>query len=221
MFYHTFHNFCAIDLSAFYLDVLKDRLYTLAANSPERRAAQTVLYDLLSGMVRLMAPVLAFTAEELWRHIPGAQAEVASVHLTTFDEGPAGRLNAELAERWERLLEVRREVAKALEPLRQAKVIGQSLDAQVDLYATAEWQELLATYAELLDTLCIVSKATVASDSPPADAYASETIPGFAVVVRKAPGHKCERCWRYQEDVGHSAAHPTVCGRCARVLQGQ
>jgi isoleucyl-tRNA synthetase len=217
VFYHTLHNFCALDLSAFYLDVLKDRLYTLAATAPERRAAQTVLYDILTSMVRLMAPVLAFTAEELWGYLPGTK--VASVHLTTFAEGLAGRPDAALAERWERLLELRREVAKALEPVRQAKTIGQSLDAQVTLYVPAEWQELVTTYAGMLDTLCIVSKAVVASGMPPTGAYASDAIPGFAVVVERAPGHKCERCWRYQEDVGNSATHPTVCGRCAMVLQ--
>jgi isoleucyl-tRNA synthetase len=221
VFYHTFHNFCAIDLSAFYLDVLKDRLYTRAAQSAERRAAQTVLYDLLTSMVRLMAPVLAFTADELWRYIPRAQEVATSVHLTTFDDLPSGRQDAVLAERWERLLELRREVARALEPARQAKMIGQSLDAHVELYVPAEWQELVASAAGTLDTLLIVSRATVGSGTPPAGAYASDTIPGLHVAVHRAPGDKCERCWRYQEDVGRSAAHPTVCGRCAAVLQGQ
>lgn len=220
VFYHTFHNFCAVDLSAFYLDVLKDRLYTLAADAPSRRAAQTVLYDLLVSMVRLMAPVLAFTAEELWRYIPGAQAAAPSVHLTTFDDVSAGQLDAVLAERWERLLELRREVAKALEPVRQAKVIGQSLDAHVELYVPAEWQGLVGAYVDRLDALCIVSKATLALGTPPAHAYHSETVPGFAVVVHKATGQKCERCWRYQDDVGSRVDHPTVCGRCAGALQG-
>ena len=108
VFYHAFHNFRAVDLSAFYLDVLKDRLYTLGTTSPERRAAQTVLYDVLMAMVRLMAPVLAFTAEELWRYIPGDQAMAPSAHLTAFDDVAAGRVDTALSERWERLLELRR-----------------------------------------------------------------------------------------------------------------
>jgi isoleucyl-tRNA synthetase len=221
VFYHAFHNFCAVDLSAFYLDVLKDRLYTLGAHAPERRAAQTVLYDLIMTMVRLMAPVLAFTAEELWRYIPGAQDNAASVHLTTFDEAPGGRLDAQLAERWERLRELRREVAKALEVARQARMIGQSLDAHVELYVPDTWRDLVAAYADTLDTLCIVSKVSIASGTPPAAAVASEAIPGLSLVVQRAPGSKCERCWRYQEDVGSSAEHPTVCGRCAACLQMQ
>jgi isoleucyl-tRNA synthetase len=218
-FYHTFHNFCAIDLSAFYLDVLKDRLYTLGATSPARRAAQTVLYDHLLAMVRLMAPVLAFTAEEVWRHIPGAQEMAKSVHLTTFDGFPLGRLEPALAERWEGLLELRREVAKALELSRQAKLIGQSLDAHVALYVPEDRYPLAAAYADFLDTLFIVSKVTLATGEPPAEAVASETMPGVHTMVYKAPGQKCERCWRYQEDVGSSTEHPLVCQRCATCLQ--
>jgi isoleucyl-tRNA synthetase len=219
VFYHTFHNFCAVDLSAFYLDVLKDRLYTLGATSVERRAAQTVLYDLLLVMVRLMAPVLTFTAEELWQYIPGALAIASSVHLTAFDDVVAGRLDAALAERWERLLELRREVAKGLEPARQSKMIGQSLDAHVELYVPDSWRDVVSAYADILDTLCIVSKATVVNGTPPTQAFTSEAIPGLALVVQRAPGEKCERCWRYQEDVGSVAAHPTVCGRCGTYLQ--
>jgi isoleucyl-tRNA synthetase len=219
VFYHTFHNFCAIDLSAFYLDVLKDRLYTLRATSVARRAAQTVLYDLLMAMVRLMAPVLAFTAEELWRYIPGALALAPSVHLTGFDDIVPGQLDTALAERWERLLELRREVAKGLEPARQSKLIGQSLDAHVELYAPDSWRDLVMAYADILDTLCIVSKVTLVHGTPPAAAFTSEAIPGLALVVHRASGAKCERCWRYQEDVGSVAAHPTVCGRCGACLQ--
>jgi isoleucyl-tRNA synthetase len=219
MFYHTFHNFCTVDLSAFYLDVLKDRLYTQGTTTPARRAAQTVLYDLLMAMVRLMAPVLAFTADELWRYIPGASQLSPSVHLTTFDDAPAGHLDAELAERWERLLELRREVAKGLELVRQTKLIGQSLDAHVELYVPEPWRDLVIRYGDMLDTLFIVSKVTVATGPPPTGAFASEALAGLHMVVYKAPGTKCERCWRYQEDVGSAVAHPTVCGRCAACLQ--
>jgi isoleucyl-tRNA synthetase len=218
VFYHTFHNFCAVDLGAFYLDVLKDRLYTLRADAPERRATQTVLYDLIVAMARLMAPVLAFTSEEIWSYIPGAQAVAPSVHLTTFDSMPAGRRDAALSERWERLLDLRREVAKALELARQAKRIGQSLEAHVVLYVPDSWQALVQSYADILDMLLIVSKVSLATTPPPADAVRSDAIAGLAVVVARAPGTKCERCWRFQEDVGQAETHPTVCGRCAAVM---
>jgi isoleucyl-tRNA synthetase len=218
VFYHAFHNFCAVDLSAFYLDVLKDRLYTLRADAPERRATQTVLYDLMMSMVRLMAPVLAFTAEEIWQHIPGAQDLAPSVHLTTFDSMPVGRRDPELSERWEQLLDLRREVSKALELARQAKLIGQSLEAHVVLYVPTDWQDLAQAYADSLDMLLIVSKASLATGTPPDAAFSSDGIAGLAVVVERAPGAKCERCWRFQEDVGQSETHPAVCGRCAANL---
>ena len=219
VFYHAFHNFCAVDLGAFYLDVLKDRLYTFAADAAERRATQTVLHQLILTMVRLMAPVLAFTAEEIWEHIPGARAVAPSVHLTTFDSAPVARLDVDLAERWERLLELRREVAKGLEAARQAKLIGQSLEAEVVLYVPEAWHDIVQQYAESLDTLFIVSKVTLATGTPAAEAHSSDVIDGLAVVIVNAPGEKCERCWRFQEDVGRSAEHPTVCGRCATSLQ--
>jgi isoleucyl-tRNA synthetase len=171
------------------------------------------------AMVQLMAPVLAFTADELWRYIPGASQRSPSVHLTTFDDAPAGHLDAELAERWERLLELRREVAKGLELVRQTKLIGQSLDAHVELYVPEPWRDLVIRYADMLDTLFIVSKVTVATGPPPTGAFAIEALAGLHMVVYKAPGTKCERCWRYQEDVGSAVAHPTVCGRCAACLQ--
>jgi isoleucyl-tRNA synthetase len=171
------------------------------------------------AMVRLMAPVLAFTAEELWRCIPGALALAPSVHLTGFDDIASGQLDTALAERWERLLELRREVAKGLEPARQSKMIGQSLDAHVELYVPDSWRDVVTAYADILDTLCIVSKVTLARGTPPATAFTSEAIPGLALVVQRAPGEKCERCWRYQEDVGSIAAYPTVCGRCGACLQ--
>ena len=172
-------------------------------------------------MVRLMAPVLAFTAEEVWRHIPGAQELAASVHLATFDSASLGHLDHALAARWEGLVELRREVIKALELARRTKLIGQSLDAQVDLYVPEDRYPLAAAYADSLDTLFIVSKATLATGEPPPQAVASETIAGLYVMVDKAPGQKCERCWRYQEEVGSSADHPLVCQRCATCLQAQ
>ena len=118
-------------------------------------------------------------------------------------------------------MELRREVAKGLEGARQAKLIGQSLDAHVELYVPEPWQELVRAYAGFLDTLFIVSKVTIAIDGPPRGAVASEAIDGLCMIIHKAPGQKCERCWRYQEDVGRTPEHPTVCGRCAVCLQAQ
>ena len=133
--YHAIHGFCTVDLSALYLDIIKDRLYTAPTRSPERRSAQTVLYHALSALARLLAPVLAFTSEEIWRYIPGDREGAISVQLTSMPEVVEEYLDEELDQKWERLLEVRGEVTRALEAARRDKVIGNSLEAAVELYA--------------------------------------------------------------------------------------
>jgi isoleucyl-tRNA synthetase len=219
--FHAVHNFCAVDLSAQYLDVIKDRLYTSAADDPRRRAAQTVCYDVFMALARLLAPILTFTAEEAWRYAPGARAE--SVHLERFPEAPREWLDDALKRQWDRLLEVRREVAKALETARAQKLIGSGLEARVRLASAPEdLPELLAAKAPLLATLFIVSRVDIGAPSRRAAVvYESQDIPGLVVEVDRAPGDKCERCWMRTEDVGHDAAHPTLCARCARVVSGR
>jgi isoleucyl-tRNA synthetase len=213
--YHGLHNFCVVDMSSFYLDVLKDRLYTSPAASEARRCAQTVLYEVLRVLVRLMAPVLAFTGEEIWDHMPGAKEP--SVHLAAMPEVRAEYEDSRLAERWERLLEVRSEVLKPLEAARKERLIGHSLEAAVTLYPDETLAGFLAPYAGELATLFIVSEAVLAGGEPPAGAFRSETLP-LAVVVEKARGAKCERCWMRLPSVGESEAAPTLCRRCRDAL---
>jgi isoleucyl-tRNA synthetase len=225
MIYHNLHNFCAVDMSAFYLDVLKDRLYTSKPGGQQRRSAQTAIYEILSGMTRLMAPVLSFTAEEAWSYLPGANKE-QSVHMALFPEFKEQWVDEELAGRWDKILAVRAEAAKVLEKLRADRVIGHSLDARVDLYAdhakAPELYELLTGYKPELATIFIVSEVILHKDldNLPGGAYASEAVPGLHVAASPAGGVKCERCWCIKKDVGASPNHPTLCARCSGVLEG-
>jgi isoleucyl-tRNA synthetase len=224
--FHAVHNFCAVDLSALYLDVVKDRLYTSAADDPRRRAAQTAGHDVLRALARLMAPILTFTAEEAWRHLPGPRAE--SVHLERFPEVPPEWLDDVLARDWDRLLEVRREVSKRLEYARGARAagkessIGSGLEAAVWIAdAPEDLPDLLRRKRDLLPTLFIVSEVhvgeplPVATLAPPTE---STEIPGLVIAVDRARGEKCERCWRYTDDRGRNPGHPGLCARCASVV---
>ena len=216
--FHSVHNFCAVDLSALYLDVIKDRLYTSLPDDPRRRAAQTACYDVFGALARLMAPILTFTCEEAWRYLPGAHAE--SVHLERFPESPREWLDDTLKRDWDRLLEVRREVAKALETARAEKLIGSALEAAVRIaHAPEDLPALLRAKRELLPTLFIVSRVDL--ERSPARArvtYESQDIPGLVIGVDRAPGEKCERCWMRSERVGENAAHPSLCERCVPVV---
>jgi len=221
MIYHSLHNFCSVDMSAFYLDVLKDRLYTSAPASVERRSAQSAMYHILDGMNRLMAPVLSFTAEEVWSCMPKAEGREPSVHLAGFPEVVPEWDDEALAARWERILAVRNEVTKVLEKLRADRVIGHSLDAEVNIYADGELYEILSAYAGQLAEIIIISDAALGrtADAPP-DAYESEELKGLRITASASASVKCERCWGKKKDVGTSKEHPTLCARCAGVLGG-
>jgi len=217
--FHSVHNFCAVDLSAQYLDVIKDRLYTSAADDPRRRAAQTACADILGALLRLMAPILTFTAEEAWRHAPGTRGE--SVHLERFPEVPLAWLDDQLKTEWDRLLEVRREVAKALETARAQKLIGSGLEASVRIASAPEdIPGLLAVKRDVLKTLFIVSRVELNGPASGAVVYESQEIPGLVVAVDRAPGRKCERCWVWSERVGEDPRHPALCERCVSVIAG-
>ncbi len=218
--FHSVHNFCAVDLSALYLDVIKDRLYTSATDDPRRRAAQTTCHDILSALLRLLAPILGFTTEEAWRHLPGGKAE--SVHLERFPEAPLEWLDDTLEREWNRLLEVRREIAKALETARARGLIGSGLEAAVTVVAAPEdLPDLLRRKQALLPTLLIVSQVSLTGDrAPGAVQYESQEIPGLVVGIDHARGAKCARCWTWSERVGEAADHPTLCERCVAVLRG-
>jgi isoleucyl-tRNA synthetase len=224
--FHSTHNFCAVDLSALYLDIIKDRLYVSAANDPRRRAAQTVCFEILTALARLLAPILTFTADEVWSHIPGG-GKPESVHLVTFPEERGEWINERLRAEWERLLEVRGEVSRALEAARQQGRIGKALDAVV--YVTSapaeQWTPLLTAKGEpLLTTLFNVSAVRL-RERPPKTAgiaYESQEIPGLALEVAPAQAlgwKKCERCWMWSPRVGEDRSHPALCERCAPVVR--
>jgi isoleucyl-tRNA synthetase len=215
---HSVHNFCAVDLSALYLDIIKDRLYTSLPDDLRRRAAQTVCYDVFSALARLLAPILTFTTEEAWRHLSGAHGE--SVHLERFPEAPREWLDDTLNRDWDRLLEVRREVAKALETARAGKLIGSGLEAAVRIAnAPEDLPALLRAKRELLPTVFIVSRVDLDRSAAGASVtYESQDIPGLVIGVDRARGEKCERCWTRSEHVGESREHPTLCERCVPIV---
>lgn len=214
--FHSLNNFCSVDLSAVYLDILKDRLYTSRKDSPVRRGSQTVLYEILVALTQLMAPILSFTAEEIWRAIPNlqtAQGEMWSVHLAQFPETVPAWRDAALAQRWEKLLEVRTTVQAALEDKRREKVIGAPLEARVVLKVAPEQEAFLAPYLPDLPALFIVS----AVELQPAPDLASKG--GYEAEVHRAQGTKCARCWNYRSSVGSAPAHPTLCDRCVEAIR--
>jgi len=204
--YHGINAFCAVELSSFYVDVTKDLMYTLSPHSPERRSAQTAMCATVATLAKLIAPVMPFTAEEVWSSLPGKPTE--SVHLADFPV--AGPRDEALEARWEKLLQVRSAAALELEKARQAGTIGKSLEAQVEIVPDSEaTQELLAGAGPLLETVLIVSQVKVGQ----------LTDGQLRVNVSAAAGQKCVRCWRWTQDVGSHAAHPQLCGRCAEVVR--
>ena len=218
--YHRVNHFCVVDLSAFYFDVLKDRLYTYAPNSRARRSAQTAIWRICEAMVRLLAPILSFTSEEVWQYLPKMADRVESVHMARFPErvdvigdesGPED--DPQQTQDWTTLLAVRGQVLKALEEARNSKLIGKSLEAQITICAADPVYSVLAKYQEQLRYLFIVSAVTL-------ERAASGNGAGAAKVqVSKADGTKCERCWNYSVHVGEDANYPTVCERCSAVLK--
>ncbi|MBW6511135.1 MAG: isoleucine--tRNA ligase [Desulfuromonadaceae bacterium] len=212
--YHAVHNFCSVDMSAFYLDILKDRLYIAPAASIARRSAQTAMYYILDALTRLIAPVLAFTADEIWAELPG-EREV-SVHLARFPRFELKLIDSELEARYERLMKIRTDVSKALEVARGDKRIGHSLDARVLLAAEGPAQQLLYDYRDELATFFIVSQVEVCETLN--DGCAGEQVSGLKIRIDKAAGKKCERCWNYAETVGSHTDHPTICTRCRTAL---
>ena len=219
--YHALYNYCTLDLSAFYLDVLKDRLYTSAHHSKQRRSAQTALYIILDTLTRLKAPIMVFTAEEVWSHMPGKRERDRSIHETELPVVNEGFVDPELGEKWMRILELRSEVSKALEEARAAKTIGHSLDAAVLLHVPEDFLGDAMPDARELREICIVSQVSFTdSESMPADAYQSESISGLRISVSRVTEPKCERCWVHDASVGRDADHSTICTRCVQALQG-
>jgi isoleucyl-tRNA synthetase len=215
--FHRLHQFCAVELSAIYLDILKDRLYVSKADSRERRSAQSTLYDLLQGLTLAMAPILSFTADEVWQHIPGA-GRPESVHLGCFPSPPPGFPDEALLAKYDFLLKVRGEINRSLEEARKEKRLATAQEAAVIL-GTMDGQlyDKLKTQAAELKTLAQVAALEVRLQ--PLTAQESQEIPGLFVAVQPAAGEKCVRCWFRYPGVGEDPDHPQVCARCRQVLE--
>lgn len=217
--YHLLHNFCAVEMSSFYLDIIKDRLYTFKANSLVRRSAQTVMYEIILALVKMLTPILAFTSEEIWEHLPH-ESDLPSVQLAGWPQFESRYLDPELEKKWDKFLQVRDFVAKPLEEARQNKLIGNSLDAQVQLYADSDWYDFLVAEQEIWATLFITSDVVLNKlATVPDGAYSSDELPGLAVVIGRAPGEKCARCWMYATSTGENKEHATLCARCVQVVE--
>lgn len=219
--YQKLHNFCSNDLGGFYLDVIKDRQYTTRADSRARRSAQTALYHIAEALVRWIAPILSFTAEEIWENLPGEHAE--SVFLSEWYQGLEVLEGSETmgAAYWQQVMAVRAAVNREIEVQRAAGLVRGSLDTDVTLYVAAPLQALLASLGDELRFVLITSGATLASlDSAPTEAAATE-LPELRLQVHVSPAEKCERCWHRREDVGRHTQHPTLCGRCVDNVDGQ
>lgn len=217
--HHTLANYCTVDLSAFYLDILKDRLYVLPAGSVERRSAQTVMHIILDSIVRAMAPILCFTSEEVWKYMPETEGRPASVHLADMPVYDEAWRNDSLAQKWEVILKVRGDVTKAIEQARVAKLVGHSLDASVTIKAEGETFEILSGFADDLAGIFIVSAARATNSEDLGDVYVSQEVPGLFIKVEKAGGEKCPRCWIYDTFVGQDKEHPELCKRCSSVIR--
>lgn len=217
--YHAVHNFCTVDLSAIYLDILKDRLYTEKADSKLRRSAQTAMYEILTTLVRLVAPVLCFTSEEVWQALPNKEEREWSVHMSDMPKVNEAYLDKALDEKWKKRLAVRSVAMKALEEARQAKVIGHPLDAEVTVYADGEAYDIVKAMEKELADFLLVSQTHIVSGTAtaPENAASNEegTVKASVAVCTLA---KCERCWKRSADVDADPKHPGVCARCAHVL---
>jgi isoleucyl-tRNA synthetase len=203
--YHAINQFVTVDLSAFYLDILKDRLYCEHADDTLRRSSQSAIFTMLDGLVRLGAPVFSFTADEIWGYLPQWPGKEISVHVAGFPEAVAVD-ETELVDRWSRLRELREVVLKALEEARDQHMIGQGLEAKVILEVPKPWRELVERYRDDLTQLFIVSQVVTREGEK------------LKAEVRRAEGSKCERCWVWSPSVGEDEAYPSVCSRCAGVL---
>jgi isoleucyl-tRNA synthetase len=205
--YQRIYQFCSVDLSSVYLDILKDRLYAEAADGPDRQSAQFVLARLHDALTRLLAPIIPHTAEESWDYAPAVADKLPSVHLTEFPEPDPQFDDAAREARWDELLALREQILLALETLRKNKQIGSAQEASVQVItANADrWRP----DRELLATLCIVSEVEI---------IAAPGASGESIQAARSPHAKCERCWNYRPTVGQDASHPTLCERCVRVL---
>jgi len=215
--YHSLNRFCTVEMSSFYLDILKDRLYAEKKDGDLRRAAQTVLWRIADTLVRLMAPVFSFTADEVWRYLPKTGEQPDSVFLVPFPKADTKWRNSELTDRWHRLGEIRTVAQKALEGARAAKFIGNALAAKLVIECSDDTRKFLESFGGGLADLFIVSGVEF---GPAAGDYVceSEEEPGLKILVQAAEGEKCSRCWKFSTSVGSHSDHPEICDRCYGVV---
>ncbi|MBF0583724.1 MAG: class I tRNA ligase family protein, partial [Magnetococcales bacterium] len=228
--YQDIHYFCAVDMGAFYLDILKDRLYCDGKKSLSRRAAQTVLHHILESLVRLLAPILSFTAEEIWSFMPdplfqGGPKREESVHLARFPTFRPEWRNPELAAEWEQLRQVRAAVYRLLEQERLAKRIGSFMEMEVTLYASGALRTLLERFADLYRLLIVASVHVEGDEQAPAGLAGCAEIASLKVAFRRSQGGKCVRCWNWgvlqgqrEDAASEGEAHPDLCPRCHAVI---
>ena len=212
--YHSLNNFCTLDLSSFYLDIIKDRLYTNLPTSKKRKSAQTVMFYLLKYLSKIMSPIFVFTAEEIWQKIPDFENKKSSVHLESFSIAKDIWKNDEIQNKWASIIQIRKEVTKALEIARETKVIGHSLDASVAISTNNEYAEILKEYEHSLKEIFIVSTTNIEEDLQDENVFRGKN--NLKISVKKAKGKKCDRCWVYDQSVGENK---DVCDKCYKVLK--
>ncbi len=224
--YHAVNEFAIVDLSSFYLDVLKDRMYTFAPTSQARRSAQTVLWQITEALARLVAPILSFTADEVWEYLPAVEGREASVHLAQFPkpEEIFSEDPAPLLEEWKQIFEVRDQALRHLEVARQAKVVGKALEAEIDITPSWEKEPLLKKYGDSLKEIINVSKITLKTPLPGKHSEImalgkSAIISDCLFDLRPASGHKCARCWNFMPEVSNYGIWENVCTRCQSALK--
>lgn len=211
------NRFCTVELSSIYCDILKDRLYTFPKKHPERLAAQHTLFQIITTLTRILAPILSFTADEIWQSIPAWKGKEASVHLCSFPKAEPYWLNESLADRWQNFWTVREEANKALEKARAVKLIGNSLEAKLHIHAQNAPLHLLEAFEKHLADLFLVSQVEL-HKAPLKEATYKSSLPVLEFFVTKAEGQKCERCWNYRTRIGKNKEHPTLCERCTEAV---
>ena len=223
-FYNVFqeiHYFAGIDMSAFYLDIIKDRLYTEKEDSLARRSAQTVMIEILMTLVKMIAPILSFTAEEIWEHLPETLRDQESVLLTDWYVMKEEHINEKVEEKWAKIQKIRKDANKLLEKARQGenRIIGNSLDAKLQCYTeNTDLKTFLQENQEVLETALIVSQIEILTEKTEAFS-AGEEYKDLFLQVLHADGEKCDRCWKYSTELGSVEGHPHICPRCSSVVE--
>ncbi|MDP8218235.1 MAG: class I tRNA ligase family protein, partial [Candidatus Theseobacter exili] len=220
--FHKIHNYCAVDLSSFYLDILKDRLYADSVDSSERRSTCTALYNITEVLNRLIAPVLSFTSEEIWRLRHDNNSMSESVHLSSWPTITSEWDNFELVQEWDVIISVRDEILRVIEDKRRDKIIGSSLECQVALYVADERiNNILDKYKEELELIFIISEISVNKieyENVPKDAVKGQALEDIYISVSRTRGKKCPRCWKYTKTMNASSLHPELCARCLKIV---